>query len=300
MDEHGQARAGLRHEVAEGLRYVLGNRYLRHIAGSTGTSNLFTGIAFATLIVYLARDLELSAATIGIVFGIGNAGAIAGALTANRVAGWLGVGPTIVWSMFISGPAVLLVAVAPKDAAVPFLIASGLLMGYSSVVYNVNQVSFRQAITPERMQGRMNATMRFIVWGTIPIGQLVGGVIATAAGTNIALWIGGIGSCTAFLWVFFSPVLALREMPAPVEGTGAAGDAAAFEAGDRQRGARGVDPRLRPHRPRRSRGRLSGPDTEGPGRIAPTGPVRRAGRARYMAAPGATSRAYAAPRCCRP
>jgi hypothetical protein len=84
VDEHGQARAGLRHEVAEGLRYVLGNRYLRHIAASTGTGNLFTGIAFATLIVYLARDLELSAATIGIVFGIGNAGAIGGALTANR------------------------------------------------------------------------------------------------------------------------------------------------------------------------------------------------------------------------
>ena len=75
----------------------------------------------------------------------------------------------------------------------------------------------------------MNATMRFIVWGTIPIGQIVGGAIATAAGTNIALWIGGIGSCTAFLWVLFSPVLALREMPAPVEGPLAAGDAAAFE-----------------------------------------------------------------------
>jgi MFS family permease len=217
VDEHGQARLGLRREVAEGLRYVLGNRYLRHIAASTGTSNLFGNIAFATIIVYLVRDLGLEPAMIGVVFGIGNAGAIVGALTANRVAGWLGVGPTIVWSMFIGGPAVLLVPIAPPDLAVPFLIASGLLMGFSSVVYNVNQVSFRQAITPERMQGRMNATMRFIVWGTIPVGQIVGGAIANAASINIALWIGGIGACTAFLWVLFSPVRTLREMPVPVE-----------------------------------------------------------------------------------
>jgi MFS family permease len=216
-DEHGQPRVGLRREVSEGLRYVLGNRYLRHIAASTGTSNLFTNVAFATIIVYLVRDLDLDPAIIGVVFGLGNAGAIAGAFTANRIARWLGVGPTIVWSMFISGPAVLLVAVAPKEMAVPFLVASGLLMGLSAVVYNVNQVSFRQAITPDRMQGRMNATMRFIVWGTIPVGQIVGGAIATAAGVHIALWIGGIGASTSFLWVLFSPVWSLREMPAPVD-----------------------------------------------------------------------------------
>jgi MFS family permease len=217
VDEHGQARAGLRREVTEGLHYVLGNRYLRHIAASTATSNLFTGIAFATLIVYLVRDLGLDPGVIGLVFGIGNAGAIVGALTANRVAGRFGVGPTIVGSMFVSGPAVLVVAIAPQDQAVPFLVASGLLMGFSAVVYNVNQVSFRQAITPERMQGRMNATMRFIVWGTIPLGQIVGGAIANTAGVHSALWIGGVGACTAFLWVLFSPVRSLRDMPRPEE-----------------------------------------------------------------------------------
>jgi len=229
-DEHGQPREGLRREVSEGLRYVLDNRYLRHIAASTGTSNLFVNVAFATIIVYLVRDLGLDPAVIGVVFGLGNIGAIVGAFTANRFARWLGVGPTIVWSAFLSGPAVLLVAVAPKEMAAPFLVASGLLMGLSAVVYNVNQVSFRQAITPDRMQGRMNATMRFIVWGTIPLGQIVGGAIATAAGVNIALWIGGVGASTAFLWVLFSPVRSLREMPAPVAGPTAGAGAAAASA----------------------------------------------------------------------
>ena len=67
------------------------------------------------------------------------------------------------------------------------------------MVYNINQVSLRQAITPERMQGRMNATMRFIVWGTIPVGATIGGVIATAVGVTQALWVGSILGCTAFL-----------------------------------------------------------------------------------------------------
>ncbi len=81
------------------------------------------------------------------------------------------------WSAFLSSFALIAVAIAPRDAPVPFLIAGGFIGTATAVIYNVNQVSLRQAITPDRMLGRMNATMRFIVWGTIPIGALVGGVL---------------------------------------------------------------------------------------------------------------------------
>ena len=108
VDEHGQPRQGLRREVADGLRYVTGNQYLRGIAASTGTSNFFTNVAFATYLVYLVRDLGLSPALIGVIFGIGNVGAVVGALTGNRWWRILGVGPTIVISMFLSGPAVII------------------------------------------------------------------------------------------------------------------------------------------------------------------------------------------------
>ena len=84
VDEHGQAREGLRKEVAIGLRYVFGNRYLRGIAAATGTSNLFSQIAFATFIVYAVRELHLSPTEIGIIFGVGNVGALLGAFTGNR------------------------------------------------------------------------------------------------------------------------------------------------------------------------------------------------------------------------
>jgi MFS family permease len=227
VDEHGRTRGSLLSEVRDGLRFVIGDRYLRAIAASTATSNLFTNIALATYIVYAVRDLGLSPAAIGIVFGLGNVGAIVAAIGADRVRRVLGVGRSILVSSALAGPAILLIAVAPREAPIPFLIASGFLGGFSMVIYNINQVSFRQAITPTPMQGRMNATMRFIVWGTIPVGSILGGAIATAVSIPVALWIGGIGSFLAVLPVLFSPVRSLVDMPTPADEASTGVEAAA-------------------------------------------------------------------------
>jgi MFS family permease len=110
----------------------------------------------------------------------------------------------------------ILVPLAPKSFPIPLLITSSFLLQFGSVAYNVTQVSLRQAITPERLQGRMNAAMRWIVWGTIPLGTLAGGALASEFGLRAALWIGSIGAIPTFLFVAFSPVRAVREMPEPV------------------------------------------------------------------------------------
>jgi predicted MFS family arabinose efflux permease len=106
------------------------------------------------------------------------------------------------------------VALAPRDGgAEPYLIVAGIINAATAVIYNVNQVSLRQAITPERMLGRMNATMRFIVWGTIPIGSIVGGVLGGLIGLQTTIWVGVIGSFIGFLPVFFSQVRTLQRIP---------------------------------------------------------------------------------------
>ena len=206
-------RPSMRQEAAEGLRYVLGHRYLRYIAACTGTLNLFGNIGGAILLLYVVQELGLTAGTIGIVLSIGNLGVLAGALLSERIGRWIGVGPTIVWSAFFSSFALIAVAIAPRDAPVPFLIAGGFIGSVTAVVYNVNQVSLRQAITPDRMLGRMNATMRFIVWGTIPIGALVGGVLGGVIGLQATIWVGAIGAFLGFLPVLLSPVRSLQEIP---------------------------------------------------------------------------------------
>jgi MFS family permease len=206
-------RAGMLVEMREGLSYVLTHRYLRNIAITTGMSNLFGTMAFAVLLLYLVRELGLGPELIGLVFGVGSLGFLVGALLPARIQRLIGLGPTIIVSIFIGGAATLLVPLAPRESPIPFIIVAELLLGMSQVIYNVSQVSLRQAITPDRLQGRMNATMRFLVWGTIPIGATIGGFLGGAIGLRETLFVGAIGSSFAFLFVLFSPVRSLRTIP---------------------------------------------------------------------------------------
>lgn len=206
-------RPSLWTDLKEGLRFVLGNPYLRAQAGCTATSNFFFLMAFSIVLVYYVRVLDLSPGVIGIVLSIGSIGSLVAAFTASRLTSRFGLGPTTVAAAFLQGPALLLVALAPQAAPIPMLVASGLLTGFVIVVYNINQLSFRQAICPERLQGRMNSVMRFIVWGTIPLGSLTGGVLATWIGLRETIAIGAIGAGSAFLWILFSPMRSVRAMP---------------------------------------------------------------------------------------
>jgi len=211
-----QAGPGMKEEVKEGLRWVFGNRYLRWIAASTATFNFFGNIVFAVYLVFAVRVLELRPGVIGIVFAVSNIGYLVGALLANRLSRRFGVGPTIIMGA-AGSVSLLLLAAAPTSNPIPFLIAAQAISGMGIPIYNITQVSFRQAITPERLQGRMNSVMRFIVWGVMPLGALLGGALATWFGLRTAIWVGAIGMSLAVLPVLLSPVRTLREMPEPVD-----------------------------------------------------------------------------------
>ena len=207
-------------EVKEGLRFVLGNPNLRAQAGCTGTSNFFFSAGFAVYIVFLVRELGLSPGLIGLVFSVGAIGSMVAALTATRIQRRFGIGPATIGVILLQGPAFLAVAFAPEgNAAIPVLVASQLVLGFGLVTYNIIQVSYRQAICPTRLQGRMNSAMRFIVWGTIPLGTLLGGALATWLGLREAIAIGAIGCGLSFLWILLSPQRHLRDMPEPVDET---------------------------------------------------------------------------------
>ena len=215
----GAKGPSMRTEIAEGLRYVGGNRYLRSISATTALSNLFGNIAMSILLLYLVRELGFTAELLGITFSLGSIGFLVGAVGANRLAARFGVGRTIVGSAMLFGPALLPIALAPADLTLPFVAAGGFLGGLGGAIYNINQVSFRQAITPERIQGRMNATMRFIVWGTIPVGTIMGGSLGGLIGLHETIWVGAIGSLFAFIPVALGPVRSILTMPEPEDST---------------------------------------------------------------------------------
>jgi MFS family permease len=211
-------RTSLWTELKEGLRFVLGNPNLRAQAGCTATSNFFSNVSFAVVIVFFVRELGLSAGVIGLALSLGSVGSLLAAFTATRISGRFGIGPTTIAVGMLWAPATLLIALAPVgNAAIPFLVVAQLALGFAIVVYNIVQVSYRQAICPPRLQGRMNSTMRFIVWGTIPLGGLIGGVLGSTIGLRETIVVGAIGGGVAVLWIVFSPQRHLRDMPEPVD-----------------------------------------------------------------------------------
>jgi MFS family permease len=216
--EDAAPRRRMRDDLREGLRYVLRHPYLKNIAACTALFNFFGQFVFVLLLVYARRNLDLSPAVIGLAFMLGNAGLLVGAFTANPITRRLGVGPTIIATSLIGGPMFLLIPFAPHGhAALAVIVPAFIVGGFAGTVYNVAQVSLRQAITPERIQGRMNSVMRFIVWGVIPLGALSGGVLTTWIGLKETLIVGGIGTCLPFLPVLLSPVRSVREIPEVAE-----------------------------------------------------------------------------------
>ena len=205
-------------ELKEGLRFVLSNPNLRAQAGCTSTSNFFSSVSFSIILVYAVRELDLSPGLIGFVFSLGALGGLLAALTATRISARFGIGPTTIVMAAFFGPTVILYAIAPSgNAAVPLLVTAQLIFGFTVVVYNIVQVSYRQAICPPRLQGRMNSVMRFIVWGTIPLGTLAGGALASWIGLRETIVVGAIGGGLAVFWIVFSPQRHLRDMPEPVD-----------------------------------------------------------------------------------
>jgi MFS family permease len=203
----------MRAEISSGLRFVVTHPLLRPIAACTSISNLFFSMASAVLVLFAVRDLGLSPGKIGLAFGIGNVGFLLGALVADRAGRRLGIGRAIVGSIVLFGVSGFLPPLASETTGFALITVAGGLGGFGTVVYNVNQVSLRQAITPERMLGKMNATMRFVVWGTLPLGAILGGVLGGAVGLRSTLWVTAFGGLLAVVPPVLSPVRSLVRIP---------------------------------------------------------------------------------------
>src|SRR5664279_833081 len=167
-------------------------------------------MGFAVLYVLLARQLHLSPGLIGLISATSAVGGLGGALVANRFAQRVGQGPAICISAFAFAPGEMVAPFVQHNWSLVLLAVGQGFTSMSSVVYNITQVSFRQGLTPPELLGRMNATMRFLVWGTMPLGALLGGVFGSLFGARETLLIAAVlvfGTCVP---VILSP---LRSMP---------------------------------------------------------------------------------------
>ena len=211
----GVSGVGFRQEVAEGLRVTYRNPVLRAMAGLAATYNFFSQVIEALLVLYATRELGLSAGLIGLIVASGSVGALVGAALTGRLERRLGVGPSLILAVVVECAALLLVPIASGPAP----LAAGLLglafagNGFGLGLSNVLAVSLRQAVTPDRLLGRMNASYRFLTYGAIPLGALLGGALGELLGLRTAVAVGAVGSLLTVPWALLPPLPRIRQMP---------------------------------------------------------------------------------------
>ena len=216
MDESAIAkkdRGRLRDDIAEGVKFVTKHPIISRITATTAVSNLFGSAVHTLTPILVLRTMDVPPALYGLAFTAAAAAGLVGAISAAKIGERFGQGNTVIGAMVLCGVAMIGFPIAASIgtiSAFPIVIASEALLSFSGLVYNITQVSARQALCPEHLLGRMNASIRFFVWGVMPISALLAGAFATWFGMIPVLIVGAIGSLSATWFVFASPLRGLK------------------------------------------------------------------------------------------
>ncbi len=210
------AQPDLRREIGEGLRLIGGNPYLRTIAAIAGTQYLCMEVTGANYVLFITNELGVEPLVQGLLYAFGGVSSFLGSLVAAHLTQRFGLGRVLAGALVLGGLGSLLtpLATGPMAIVIAFLVAQQLLGDGALTVVFINQVSLRQAITPDALQGRMNATIRFIGWTAMVAGALLGGLLGSTLGSRPTLSLGALGIALAALWLAGSPLAALRTIPA--------------------------------------------------------------------------------------
>jgi MFS family permease len=201
-------RMTLRKEVAEGVRFVFAHPLVRPLALCALAADLAFAAVLALQVPYAAETLDLSSGAIGIALGIGSAGGLLGAVISTSVADRIGAGRTVLASVVVFSAGAAMVPLA--TGAVGF--TAGLFVVYLGVVvFNILQTTICQTVTPAHLLGRMNATLRFLSWGAVPLGAAVGGLLISPLGLRGVLWGAAAVCAVSVVPPLFSKVRGLRD-----------------------------------------------------------------------------------------
>jgi MFS family permease len=193
-------------ELKEGVAHVFKQPLLRSMILTMGSAIAMGHITDPNVYPFFYRTLNLSPGTVGLVLSIGGLGGIAGAIVSRRVAARFGPGWTIGVCGAVVGLSFMLLTTAQYGHATPIVVASFVIISFIDTIYNVTQVSLRQILTPDRLQGRMNSVFRTAYWGAWPIGSVVGGYLGSTLGPVPAILIGGAGFAVLSLSALLTPL----------------------------------------------------------------------------------------------
>lgn len=211
--------ASLRADIFEGIRFVFRHRVLRRLCLSVGASNFFATIVMTLLPLLILRQLGLGPAVMGVVLSAGTVGGLLGALAVGRVRQRFSAGQAMSGGLLLAAASTAAFPIAAGVRPGGTVVSTGLIIvgefgiTLGAVVFNISQVSTRQRVTPRHLLARMNASVRFVVWGTMPFAALIAGLLASSVALGTAMWIGVVGSFVTTLPILgMDRVLALETL----------------------------------------------------------------------------------------
>ncbi len=200
-------------ELKDGVSVVSGTPTLRNLAASTSILNIGNTMFYAVFFLFIYDQLKMTPVVAGITLGVGGVGVVVGAVAAPKLLKFMGLGSSLTAALMINGLGLLAVRATMYGPAVAILAPIWLIANIGIPIYNINQVSFRQILVADRLQGRMNATMRTFSYGAATLGALIGGTIGAQYGILTTMTTGGLIAILAALMIHFGPVGRLHEMP---------------------------------------------------------------------------------------
>ncbi|MSP49067.1 MAG: MFS transporter [Alphaproteobacteria bacterium] len=208
------ARRAFAIELKEGVEFLLREPRLRALALCALTWNVSWFALGTVLVLHAARNLGLSALEIGLVFAVDGIGMVLGALFAPAIERRIGLGRAIVLGPTLCALGVLPVLAATPASALPLLAAGRFLFGFGPMVFSVTQTSLRQSVTPTRLLGRVNASLRWLTWGFRPLGAVLGGLAGEVLGLHAGIALAGLGLALCLVPLVVSPVPGLQRLQA--------------------------------------------------------------------------------------
>jgi MFS family permease len=209
-----ERRRNIWRESSEGLRMIRESRLLRPLVISAALFNFFGSFIGTLYVLYIVRDIHAPPLLIGFLIATGGVSALAGTLVAQRVIRRLGVGMAIGGMLFLYGLTGLLIPLAQGSliVAATLLFASQLIGDVSVAIYLIAEVSFRQALIPNALLGRVNASIQFLTQGVGPVAAILAGILGSVIGLRLTILIGVLGVICAGAWLLFSPIRKVRSL----------------------------------------------------------------------------------------
>ncbi|RVX47926.1 MFS-type transporter involved in bile tolerance (Atg22 family) [Nonomuraea polychroma] len=197
--------------IGEGLSYLWNDRLLRMFVASSTIGNLCVSAVLGLSVLFLAEEVGLTPGVIGVLLMSGGLGGLIGGLSGGWLSRKFGTARMTWLAVTVGAPFSLLLPMTQADWRVACFAITSIMLSWSAALSNVGQSTYRQTVTPEHLLGRVNASVRFMTWGALPLGALLGGLIAQQIGVRQTLWLFLAGRVLSFVPLLFSPLPRLRD-----------------------------------------------------------------------------------------